>query len=202
VIVDQTAPAAALSCAAADGKYTCRADASDATSGLASLGWSVDGGAFTPIAPGTSFGVAKGKIRLRATDSAGHETISEVTLAAVPVGARVRISNVPVYLAGRKDTQGMLGGLNAARSANGTVSLDMGPLAVARGTYRVEVKLKAGKRSKRVKRTFKVGRGGGLPRLSASLARATETCRITLTVRKKAGKRWRKHAGTRLVLKK
>lgn len=202
VIVDRTAPAAGVSCAAADGKYTCRADASDATSGLAELGWSVDGGAYTPVAPGASFKVAKGKLRLRAVDAAGNETISEVTLAAVPVGAKVRISNVPVYLAGRDDTQSMLGGLNAARSANGTVSLDMGPLAVGRGTYRVELRLKAGKRSKLVKRTYKVGRTGALPRLSASLSRATQTCRITLTVRKKAGGRWRKHAASRLVLKK
>ena len=96
----------------------------------------------------------------------------------------------------------MLGGLNAARSANGTVSLDLRPLAVGRGTYRVELKLKAGKRSKSVKRTYKVGSTGALPRISASLSRATDTCKITLTVRKKAGKRWRKHAATRLVLKK
>jgi hypothetical protein len=202
VIVDQTAPAASVSCAAADGKYTCRADASDATSGLAALGWSVDGGAFTPVAPGATFKVAMGTVRLRAVDAAGNETISEVALAAVPAGAKARVSKVPVYLAGRDDTQSMLGGLNAARSTNGTVSLDMGPLAVGRGTYRVDLHLKAGKRSKRVKRTYRVGRTGALPRLSASLSRATQTCRITVTVRKKAGRHWREYAGTRLVLKK
>jgi hypothetical protein len=202
VIVDQTAPAASVSCAAADGKYTCRADASDATSGLAALGWSVDGGAFTPVAPGATFKVAMGTVRLRAVDAAGNETISEVALAAVPAGAKARVSKVPVYLAGRDDAQSMLGGLNAARSTNGTVSLDMGPLAVGRGTYRVDLHLKAGKRSKRVKRTYRVGRTGALPRLSASLSRATQTCRITVTVRKKAGRHWREYAGTRLVLKK
>lgn len=203
VMVDRTAPAAGLSCAAAGGKYSCRADASDATSGVAALGWSADGGAFTTIAPGASFTVAKGKLTLRAVDVAGNETVTApVTLAPAPAGARVRISSVPVYLAGHKNPDGMLGGLNAARSANGTVSLDVRPLAVGRGTYRVELRLKAGKRSRRVKRTYKVGSTGALPRLSASLSRATKTCRITLTVRKKAGKRWRKHAATRLVLKK
>jgi hypothetical protein len=203
VIVDQTAPAAGLSCVATDGKYSCRADASDATSGLAALGWSVDGGGFTSVAAGASFTVAKGKIALRAVDAAGNETVTApVTLAAVAPNVKVRISTVPVYLAGHKDADSMLGGLKAVRSATGTVSLDLRPLAVGRGTYRVELRLKAGKRSKLVKKTYKVGGTGALPRLGASLSRATKTCRITLTVRKKAGSRWRTHATARVVLKK
>jgi hypothetical protein len=120
----------------------------------------------------------------------------------VPASAKVRISNVPVYLAGHDDTQSMLGALNAVRSASGNVSLDLRPLAVGRGRYRVEIRLKSGKRSKKIDRAYKVGRVGALPRVSASLTKATEKCTITLTVRKKVGKRWRKHAGARLVLKK
>ena len=96
----------------------------------------------------------------------------------------------------------MLGALNAVRSASGTVSLDLRPLAVGRGSYRVEIRLKSGKRSKRFKRTYKVGRTGALPRISASLSKATGTTTVTLTVRKKSGARWGKYAGTRLVLKK
>ena len=203
VYVDQTAPAAGLNCAAADGKYTCTADASDGASGLATLGWSLDGGAFEPLAAGATFTVTKGKVRLRAVDAAGNETITDiVTLAAIPAGAKVRISNVPVYLAGRDDAKSMLGALNAVRSATGTVSLDLRPLAVGRGNYRVEIRLKSGKHSKKVKRTYKVGRTGALPRISASLSDAVEKTTITLTVRKQVGKRWRKHAGTRLVLAK
>jgi len=203
VIVDRTAPGAGLSCAAAEGKYSCRADASDATSGLAALGWSLDGGAFTTIAAGGTFTVPKGKVRLRAVDVAGNETITDpITLAAIPVGAKVRVASTPVYLAGRKDTQSLVGALSAVRSETGTVSLDLRPLAVGRGTYRVDVKLKAGKRSKKVKRRYKVGRTGALPRISASLSRATAKCTVTLTVRKKVGKRWRRHASTRLVLAK
>jgi hypothetical protein len=203
VYVDRTAPVAGLSCAAANGKYTCRADASDGSSGLAAFGWSLDGGAFATIAAGGTFTVAKGQVRLRAVDVAGNETITDpVTLAAIPATAKARISNVPVYLAGRKDTQSMLGALNAARSASGTVSVDLRPLAVGRGSFRVEIRLKSGKRSKRFKHTYEVGRTGALPRISASLSKATEKCTITLTVRKKAGKRWRKHAGTRVVLAK
>ena len=118
VHVDRTAPAAGLSCAAADGKYTCRADASDGTSGLAAFGWSLDGGEFETIGAGGSFTVAKGQVRLRAVDVAGNETITEpVTLAAIAKTVKVRISSVPVYLKGHKDADSMVGALNAVRSA-------------------------------------------------------------------------------------
>ncbi len=203
VHVDRTAPAAGLSCAAADGKYTCRADASDGTSGLAAFGWSLDGGEFETIAAGGSFTVAKGQVRLRAVDVAGNETITDpVTLAAIAKTVKVRISSVPVYLKGHKDADSMVGALNAVRSARGTVSVDLRPLAVGRGKYRVELSLKSGKHSKRFKRTYKVGRTGALPRISASLSKATAKTTITLTVRKQSGTHWRKHAGTRVVLAK
>jgi hypothetical protein len=96
----------------------------------------------------------------------------------------------------------MLGALNAARSANGTVSLDLRPLAVGRGRYRVEIALDSGKRSRTVKRTFKVGPTGTLPRMSASLSRAVEKTTVRLTVRKRVGRKWRNHASTKLVLPK
>jgi hypothetical protein len=203
VNVDRTAPVAGLSCAAANGTYTCQADASDGTSGLAYLGWSLDGGEFATIEPGGTFTVAKGQVRLRSVDVAGNATITDpVALAAIPANVKVRISSVPVYLKGHKDADSMLGALNAVRSASGTVSLDLRPLAVGRGSYRVEIRLKSGKRSKRFNRTYKVGRTGALPRISTSLSKATAKTSITLTVRKKSGTHWRKYAGTRLVLKK
>jgi hypothetical protein len=203
VNVDRTAPVAGLSCAAADGKYTCQVDASDGTSGLAYLGWSVDGGAYETIGAGGSFTVAHGDITLHAVDVAGNATVTApVTLAAIPKNVKVRISSVPVYLKGHKDADSMLGALNAVRSPSGTVSLDLRPLAVGRGSYRVEIRLKSGKHSKRFNRTYKVGRTGALPRISTSLSKATEKTTITLTVRKKSGTRWSKYAGTRLVLKK
>ena len=203
VNVDRTAPAAGLSCVAADGRYTCQADASDGTSGLAYLGWSVDGGAYETIASGGSFTVAKGDITLHAIDVAGNATVTApVTLAAIAKTVKVRISSVPVYLKGHKDADSMLGALNAVRSASGTVSLDLRPLAVGRGSYRVAIRLKSGKHTKRFDRTYKVGRTGALPRISTSLSKATEKTTITLSVRKKAGKRWAGYAGSRLVLKK
>ena len=77
--------------------------------------------------------------------------------------------------------------MRAARSANGTVSVDLRPLAVGRGKFRVEIKLTSGKRSQTVKRTVKVGKDGTLPRIAGSLAKATAKCTVTLTVRKRAG---------------
>ena len=118
------------------------------------------------------------------------------------MGATVRIVSAPVYLRGRKTTDNMVGALHAVRSATGTVSLDLRPLAVGRGRYRVEIALKSGKRSRKVKRDFKVGRTGALPRMSASLSRAVERTTVTLTVRKHVGGHWRRHAGTKLVLAK
>ena len=170
--------------------------------------WPPSAGAWTAASSrrsraGGSFTVAKGQVRLRAVDVAGNETITDpVTLAAIAKTVKVRISSVPVYLKGHKDADSMVGALNAVRSARGTVSVDLRPLAVGRGKYRVELSLKSGKHSKRFKRTYKVGRTGALPRISASLSKATAKTTITLTVRKQSGTHWRKHAGTRVVLAK
>ncbi len=203
VNVDATAPTAGLTCTAAGGKYTCTVDGADATSGLAALGYSVDGGAWTDIAPGATFTVAKGKVRARAVDVAGHETISaEATLAAVKTPGTIKVSSVPVYLAGKKNPDSLVGALHAVRSASGTVSLDLRPLAVGRGRYKVEISLKSGKHSRKVRKTYKVGGTGALPRVSASLAKATERTTVSLTVRKRVGGKWKKYAATRMVLAK
>jgi hypothetical protein len=200
VKVDRTAPVATLTCAPQGSAHSCRADASDATSGLAALGWSVDGGDFKSIGAGQSFGVASGAVRLRAVDAAGNQLVTEpVTLK---VGATVRVTSAPVYLKGRKNSESLVGALSAARSASGTVSLDLRPLAVGRGQFRVELRLKSGKRSRKVKRTVKVGRTGTLPRMSASLSRAVGKTTVTLTVRKRTGRRWKAYAGSRFVLAK
>ena len=107
---------------------------------------------------------------------------------------------MPVYLAGRKDASSLVGAMRAARSASGTVSVDLRPLAVGRGKFRVEIKLKSGKRSRTIKRTVTVGKGGTLPRISGSLAKASAKCTVTLTVRKRVGSHWRKYATSKVVL--
>jgi hypothetical protein len=202
VNVDRTAPDASLSCTAGERTYTCRADASDATSGLAALGWSADG-ELKAIGAGQTFTVAKGSVQLRAADAAGNVNLTAPhKLAAIPVGATVRITSAPVYLKGGKTPDNMLGALKAVRSATGTVSLDLRPLAIGRGSYRVEIVLKSGKRSRKVKRDYKVGRTGTLPRMGASLSKAVGKTTVTLTVRKRVGGHWRSHAGARLVVAK
>jgi hypothetical protein len=202
--VDATAPTAGVTCTAGTSKHTCVAAASDATSGLAAVAYSIDGGAYQTIAPGGSFTVAKGKVTVRAVDVAGNETVSAaVTLTAPKTpGATVKVSSVPVYLAGHKDVDSLVGALNAARSANGTVSLDLRPLAVGRGRYRVVVQITSGKRRKTFDRKYKVGSTGTLPRIATSLSRATARTTVKLTVRKRVGRRWRRHASSRLVLPK
>lgn len=204
VQVDATAPVASLSCTAGERTHTCVATGSDATSGLAALAYSVDGGAYQSIAPGGSFTVEKGDVVLRAVDVAGNETVSGTVTLTVPrtPGRTVKIATAAVYLAGHKDVDSLVGALSAARSAKGTVSIDLRPLAVGRGRYKVVVQLKSGKRKKTFRRRYKVGRRGTLPRIATSLRRARARTTVKLTVRKKAGKRWRRHAGTRLVLKK
>ena len=112
----------------------------------------------------------------------------------------VTSSSVPVYLAGHRDSKSLVGAMRAARSSTGTVSVDLRPLAVGRGTFRVEIKLTSGKRSRTIKRTVKVGKSGTLPRIAGSLAKATAKCTVTLTVSKQAGRRWRKYATSRVVL--
>jgi len=196
VRVDAAAPVATLTCASS----TCRATASDATSGLAALAYSVDGGAYRTVAVGGTFTVAEGAVVLRAVDRAGNAVVTApVTLAS---RGHVKISSVPVHLTGREDADGLVGALDAARSANGTVSLDLRPLAVGRGRFRVEIAMQAGRRRKRFTRTYRAGRDGILPRIATSLPDATATCTVRLSVRRRAGERWRRHAGARLVLAK
>jgi hypothetical protein len=202
VYVDTTAPAATLTCAPEGSKHTCRADASDATSGLAALAYRVDGGDYTTVAPGGTFTVAKGKVDLRAVDVAGNEIVTAPVTLAASKGGTVKVTSVPVYLAGHTDSGSLVGALSAARSANGTVSVDLRPLAVGRGRFKVQIDIKAGKRSRRFTRTYRVGRDGTLPRIATSLANATARCTVRLTVSRRAGERWRRHAGTRLVLAK
>lgn len=210
--IDSTAPTASLGCTPAGQQYTCRAGAADATSGLALVAYSVDGGAWTGVAAGGSFSVAHGRVRLRAVDAAGHATVTApVALAPRPAPggdtppsgggtATVRTKTVPVHLAGHSDVASLVGALRAARAQSGTVSVDLRPLAVGRGKFRVALRVKAGRRSRRVTRTYKVGRLGTLPRIRAKLTGAAARTTVTLTVKRRVGRRWRSHATARMVL--
>jgi hypothetical protein len=198
--IDSAAPSAGLTCTPAGITHTCRLDAADATSGLAAVAWRVDGGEWRAIAAGGTFTVSKGKVAARAVDVAGNELVTAAITLAAAKSAAVKVASAPVYLAGRDDPDSLVGALDAVRSANGTVSLDLRPLAVGRGRYEVQIELRSGKRRKTFDRTYKVGRTGALPRIATSLAKATRRCTVTLTVRKRVGRKWRRYAATRLVL--
>jgi hypothetical protein len=209
--VDRTRPVVALSCAAATTPtgYSCHATGSDALSGLTSLSYSLNGGAWTTVPTGGALSVLKGTVRVRAIDAAGNQSLSSLLTLAdrakPPTPAptvTMRVESVPVYLGGHTDDDSMIGALKAARSANGTVSVDLRPLAVGRGTYKVEIRLQAGKHKRTVTKTYKVGRGGTLRRTGASLSGAADKATVTLTVRKKSGGHWRRYAGAKVVLAK
>ena len=194
VRVDRTAPTASLSCVA----NTCTVTGSDARSGVAARAISVDGGAWQP---GTTFTVAHGVVRARVVDAAGNATITApATVAEPPAEPRPRTATVPVYLRGGRTSSALIGALRASRADTGAIAVDLRPLAVGRGRFRVAIVVKAGKRSRTVRRTLTVGRGGTLPRIRTELARAPAKATVTLDVRKQAGKRWRRHAAGRLVL--
>jgi hypothetical protein len=211
VKIDRTLPRATLSCAAASTPtgYVCRAAGSDALSGLASLTYSLNGAAWRAVPAGGAISVAHGTMRVRALDVAGNQYLTGTVALAVrkppapPVKPPTpRSSSVPVYLRGSTDDDSMIGALLAARSADGAVSVDLRPLAVGRGTYKVKIVLRAGKAKRTVSKRYKVKRGDALRRINASLANAAGTATVALTVKKKRGHTWRKYASAKVVLAK
>jgi hypothetical protein len=211
VKIDKTLPRATLSCAAASTPtgYVCRAAGSDAMSGLASLTYSLNGAAWRTVPAGGAIALAKGTMRVRALDVAGNQfltgivTLVERKPPAPPVKPpTMRSTSVPVYLGHGTDDDSMLGALLAARSANGTVSVDLRPLAVGRGTYKVRIVLRSGKAKRTVRKRYKVKRGDALRRINASLAHAAGRATVSLTIKKKRGRKWRRYASAKVVLAK
>jgi hypothetical protein len=127
-------------------------------------------------------------------------TLAERTPPVVQKPVTVRSESVPVYLAGHQDPGSLVGALLAARSPNGTLSIDLRPLAVGRGKFQVPLLLKSGKHKRTVTKTYGVGRGGTLPRIAASLARANGKATVELTVKKRRGRSWRRYATSKVVL--
>jgi Big-like domain-containing protein len=200
VRVDRSAPRVELACAG----QACHIAGADDVSGVASIAYSIDGGAWQAPAADGSFTVAAGRVVARAVDLAGNAAgTAPVEVAAPPEGtptARTRSASRPVYLRGRSGASAMIGALRARRDASGKVSVDLRPLALGRGKFRMKLRIEAGKRKRTVTRTVRTRRGGTSPRLRARLSGATKRCTVTLRVKRKAGGGWRAHAGGRLVL--
>ena len=145
---------------------------------------------------------------MRAIDVAGNVAQTKpVTLlerkppvVKSPVTVTVTSRSAPVYLVGHSDPDSLVGALFAARSPNGTVSIDLRPLAVGRGRFKVQIAFKATTRHRTIVRTVTVGRRGHLPRMAGSLSGATARTTVRLTVRKKVGRTWRRYATSKVVL--
>jgi hypothetical protein len=196
VRIDKTAPVAGLTCAADSGTgYTCNAHATDATSGLTSLTYTVDGG--TPQSPGPdgSFSVAKGHVIAWATDVAGNSARS--------VGLIMSDRIVPAKTPGRSISEAVL------RSGHGSVlsralgelalnatarrsTVDLRPLAVGSGRFQITMTLRADKLRKKYTKVVKAKKGY-TPRLSFHTGAGAHVT-VDLTVRKRSGRHWRAYA--------
>lgn len=197
VRIDRSAPVVALACE--DG--SCRITASDATSGVATTAYSIDGGAWR--SSGATFAATTGAVRARAVDRAGNATVTApVVLEPAPEGprGRARSASLPVYLRGREETGAMIGALRAARSESGAVRADLRPLALGKGRYKLKLRVKAGKRKRTVRRTVRLRRGDASPRLRTRLKGAARRATVTLKVHRRKRGRWRRHATARLAL--
>ena len=176
-------------------EYTCRADASDGTSGLAALGWSLDGGAYADDRRRRHASPSpRARSRLRAVDVAGNETS--------PIRSRWPRSRSTVQGADLERPglpQGPQGRGQHGRRAARRPQRRPAPCRSTCGRWPSAAAATASRSGSSpastpsdVKRTYKVGRTGALPRISASLSKATEKTTVTLTVRKKSGTHWRK----------
>jgi hypothetical protein len=196
VRVDHTAPTAGLSCAADTGTaYICRASGADATSGLASLTYSVNGGAAATPAAGGSFKVAQGRVVVRAVDAAGNAANSVALILSdrvVPYAPTPRTVSEAVLRSGRGSVLARALGEIALTSTADKTSVDLRPLALGKGSFRITMKLRADKQRKTYTKTVKA-RKGYTPRISVRMAAAARVT-VDLTVRHKVGKRWKAFA--------
>ncbi|MDA0182875.1 Ig-like domain repeat protein [Solirubrobacter phytolaccae] len=207
VKVDRTAPATTLTCTP-DPKslnYVCTGGGTDGLSGIASVKWSVSGGAATPIAAGAPFTVAKGKVVVTATDTAGNVGTSQaVTLAerkadaghsdtGEETGVTPRSTSEAVLLKGGKaSSSSRLVGQLALSATPSATTVDLRPLALGKGTFRLTLKVTVGKKTKTVNKVQKTIKGYS-KRVTVKAAAGADA-KVTLTVKRKVGKRWVAHA--------
>jgi hypothetical protein len=212
VKIDRTPPAAALSCEPGTGTaWSCKGTGSDALSGVTAVRYSVDGAAAAAVPAGGSFTVQKGKVVVYATDLAGNTgTSSTLTLAdrtphdepheteTEEPTPRSAIEAVLLRKGGKAASSRLLGQLTLSATPSKT-TVDLRPLALGKGSFQFVVKLTAGKKSKTFTKTLTTKRGYST-RMTFTTS-AASTAAVTLTVRKKSGKRWVTHAGASAKLK-
>ncbi len=196
VRIDRSAPAAGLSCAADSGTgYTCTARGADATSGLAALTYSVDGGAPQAPGPDGTFSVAKGHVVAHATDVAGNGANSVGLILSnriVPVTAPPRSVSEAVLRSGHGSVISRALGELALNATASRSSVDLRPLAVGSGRFQITMTLHADKLHKKFTQMVKA-KNGYTPRVSFHIGGGAHVT-ADLTLRKRSGKRWAPYA--------
>ncbi len=208
VRVDRTPPVPTVSCTPGTGTgYVCHAAGTDALSGMAGLSWSLNGAAALPTAADGTFAVAKGSVVVIATDTAGNAAgtaaakladrtasststpTSTTTSKPQPVARSV---SEAVLRSGRGSVAARVLGEISLTSLPTASTADLRPLALGKGTFRIQMKMKADKSTKTVTKTV-VTKSGYSPRISMRMNGAAHI-QVDLTVRRKVGSRWRTHA--------
>jgi hypothetical protein len=196
VRVDKTAPAPTLDCAADSGSgYTCSAHGSDATSGVASLTYTVDGGAPQAPGPGGSFSVAKGHVIAYATDVAGNSARSVGLILSnriVPATTPARSTSEAVLRSGHGSVLSRALGELALSATASRSSVDLRPLAVGAGRFQITLTLRADKQHKKYTKVV-TAKKGYTPRVTFHVGGAAHVT-ADVTVRKRSGKRWVSYA--------
>jgi hypothetical protein len=197
VKVDTSAPAPAVRCVPdSAAAYTCTATATDSVSGVAGLAWSVDGSAPAAIANGASFTVAEGAVTVYASDNAGNGAASApvALVSRVETEAPVpRTRSEAVLLRGRGAAAARLIGQLAIASLPTSTTVDLRPLAIGKGSFKFVFKINTGgKKSKTVTKTQKI-KTGYSKRIAIAVGASAKTS-VTLTIKRKSGRRWVKYA--------
>jgi hypothetical protein len=214
VRVDGTPPSPALACdpAAAPTGWSCRASATDATSGVARVRWRSNGGPWQAPAAGGSFSVAHGTIEVEATDVAGHvsvsapSTLADRTPPVVTSPAKLRSRSVPVTLAGTRGVNGMIGAFELrmlqSDGSRPAAAADVRPLALGAGRFRITLQLTSGQLTAKRVRTMQFSRRGGTsPRMGVALAGVGQVMSARLTVERRSGRRWKRVARAATTMK-
>ena len=208
VRVDRSPPQVRVSCVPdARTAYTCTASATDALSGVASRTYSVNGGA-SQATSGT-FTVAKGTLVVRAVDRAGNVgsapalALADRTPPPPPPAPKPapkptptptpnpRSRSVAVFAAGGHSSNRLLGELAVASLPTKT-TVDVRPLPLGTGRFKVELAVRADRQKKTVRKTLTLHNGYS-PRLRVRLGGAFSVS-AKLTVRRLVGGRWTTYA--------
>jgi hypothetical protein len=168
-------------------------------SGVAGLAWSVDGSAPAAIANGGTFTVPHGSVLVYATDNAGNGAASAAaTLAnrtpppAPETAPTPRTTTEAVLLRKTGATSSRLLGQLAITALPDKTTVDLRPLALGKGTFQFVFKVTTGKKTRTVTKV-QTTKTGYSARISVAVGGAEKT-EVTLTVRKKTGKRWTSYA--------